>query len=221
VSRYQLQCVTHLPVLIPDEKSDEYATFFSIGATGGSDWPKPVRVLTTKDVQKNLRKAIKQSEINLFNGILRLKRAYDEKDELELQSAYLLVWPWLENVSHGDAHNWTEEQAKQSYSEMISFKSSDHIRFDYSQLVTRVFEAARLVMWSPEKSKNFTPAVFCPDWRTAAFVIAFLGNILVCPICNRLFASTGKKIYCTTKCQNSHRQRRFRFRAEARTRRKR
>jgi hypothetical protein len=208
-----------LPILVPDETgADGYATFFPVGSS--TYWPKPIRVVTRELVRKNLKKIIKQSEIALFLGIIRLRDAYDAKDEIQLQAAHEQVWPWLESVSHGSVPGWTEDEAKKAYSEQI-VKEWDQIRFNYSQLVTKVFRDARLVLWYSEKSENFTPAVFCPDWKTSAFVSAFLGKILVCPNCGNPFLPKSKEIYCTTKCQNTYRQRRFRLRAKARKRRKR
>lgn len=201
-----------IPVLVSDKAGrDGYAHFYPRGATG---WPNTVRVINTTLIAKRLRKILEPSEIKLFNGILQLNRAYEARDELQLREAYEKVWPWLESVSHTSSPGWTDKDAMKFFTENVSVTADRYpIALHSSQLVTKMFENARLVMWYSDDAESFVPAIYCRDWKCAAFVSAFLGKLLICPNCKKLFVPKDEKnAYCKLKCQNNHRQKRFRFR---------
>jgi hypothetical protein len=204
---------TEIPVLVPDENGrDGYAHFFSRGTPG---YPKTVRKVTTTEIKKRLKTIVDRSEIKLFHGLIQLNRALEARDELQVREAYEKIWPWLKSVSHVPAPGWTDKDAMTFFSKNVSVTADRYqIALHYSELVTTTFENARLVMWYSDKNESFVPAIYCPDWRCAAFVGAFLGNLLICPNDNKLFVpkDDGKNAYCTLKCQNAYRQKRFRFR---------
>jgi len=63
------------------------------------------------------------------------------------------------------------------------------------------------------------PALYCPDWKTAAFVVTFLGRVRVCanPKCNAVFVpSTDKEHYCIPAHGVAYRVARSRWRAKQR-----
>ncbi|MBZ5667548.1 MAG: hypothetical protein LAO30_23495 [Acidobacteriia bacterium] len=88
---------------------------------------------------------------------------------------------------------------------------------NYSRLIANMFERARLVMLFSEKDGRFLPALYCPDWKTAAFVVTFTGRVRVCanPKCNAPFIpSTDKEHYCTPAHGVAYRVARSRWRAK-------
>jgi hypothetical protein len=65
-----------------------------------------------------------------------------------------------------------------------------------------LLERTRLVI--SKKDCRLLPALYCPDWKTAAFVLTFMGRVRACanPKCRAVFVPpTDKEHYCTTAGQ--------------------
>lgn len=203
MSRDPLQTVT-LPVLVDAETPED--------ADGwGTCFPAPnrtkimaVRLVKPEDIQQRVHKIFPDREILLFIGAIQLKRAYGAKDERELQEAVEKVHPWVPRIigsrvsNNPSADKWAGA------------------RWDYSSLMSNALQNARLVMWWREKGESLiSPAVYCPDWRTAAFVMTFMGSIRVCPKCKRVFVPSADNVdYCTPAHGGAYRTSRSRWRAK-------
>ena len=76
---------------------------------------------------------------------------------------------------------------------------------------------ARLVLWWNSRKKQFLPAIFCPDYRTAMFVRAAMKDLRACPDCDKPFIQErADQEYCSTRCGTRHRVRRMREKRRSR-----
>ena len=73
-------------------------------------------------------------------------------------------------------------------------------------------EQVRLVAWWSEGGERMlAPAVFCPDWKAAAFAMLWVGGIRLCPKCNRPFEpKKDNQEYCRAEHGGAHRTARSR-----------
>jgi hypothetical protein len=206
MSRDPLYSVT-LPILVDVEKLEE--------ADGwGTHFPgahrtriMAVRVVKPEDIQQRVRKIFPDGEIFLFVGADQLKHAYGAKDERECQEALERVRPWVPRVFGG--------QKSINYD---GDKIWAGARWEYSSLMSNALQHARLVMWWPRKGESLmSPAVYCPDWKTTAFVMTFMGSVRVCPKCQRVFVPSADNVdYCTPAHGVAYRTARSRWRAQQR-----
>jgi len=194
MSRYPLQTVTHpvaLPVLVAEEaeKADGCCTAF----------PRPnrtsfvnVRVVTEAEIKRRLPKIFsskvvsRTNEMILYVGAGQLMRAYEARDARALEDALKNVQPWVPRIPgeesvNADADKW------------------EGARWDYSSLMSNAIQDARLVTWWPgNKAPLVSPGIYCPDWKTAAYVMLLMGTIRVCPKCGNPFVpKTDNQDYCT------------------------
>jgi len=170
-----------------------------------------VRIVRETDIKRRLKAIFTPQELPLFIGSIKLRQAYDDRDELALYDASQKVRPWIPEFA--EIPNFEPR----IISERLSFSGVSMKRYsaflNYSRLMAKMFESARLVMWSPEKEGRFFPALYCPDWKTAAFVLTFTGRIRVCPKCSRIFIAPADNVtYCTPAHRESHRMARSRWR---------
>lgn len=223
MSRYPLHTVTTaLSVIIelgPGDSLKEAAgrADFLPGERGESC----VRVVTADDIRKRLRTIFTPKDISLYVGAVQLKQALEAEDELALQSASERVRPWM-----GDFFEFPKLLLDIAAANRVSLKRSGtdwrYSAFvNYSRLIADMFKSARLVMWFSEKESRLLPALYCPDWKTAAFVVTFMGRLRVCanPRCNEVFVpSTDKEHYCTRAHGVAYRTARSRWRAQQKKR---
>jgi hypothetical protein len=207
--RNKYQTVTSLPILVPDGSGEinEIVNFYPRDEEGSI----PIHIVRDRDIRDRLRKIIDPSEIDLFLGIIELKQAHDAKDEQALERAYHRVYPWLQNVCR--TRNANEAAAERKLHAAAFARAPEQIQWDFSQLVTSALGDARLVMWFSWKEQRFLPAVYCPTWRTAAFVKTFLGRVRSCPQCGKLFVPANNNVfYCKAAHRDAYRVARWRSR---------
>jgi hypothetical protein len=149
--------------------------------------------------------------VELFTGAVQLKQAFETGDEFLMQQASERVRPWVADfvalrdskIQSADGRFSFEIRGMKKYSALLN----------YARLMADVLQNARLVMWFSEKDGRFLPSVYCPDWKTAAFAMAFAGRLRVCPKCSEIFTQRGdNNNYCKPSHRESHRMARSRWR---------
>jgi len=212
MTRNNVRTVT-LPILIAAnvlEKADGWGTFLPPDRTESI----AVRMVTDGDIKTRFRKIFRPDDLRLFVGAIELKQAYDAGDELALKRASEKVRPYIRDFA---APEEFKIDLKTRDLSKISLKTHGQkwnaTRWNYSGLMTDMFQSARLVIWFSEEEGRFLPALYCPDWKTAAFVMTFLGRIRVCPKCTRIFIPSADNVdYCTPAHREAHRVARWRDR---------
>jgi hypothetical protein len=221
MSRDPLHTVTSiLPVLVELgaedslKEADGRADFLP-GERGDSF----LRVVRPTDVQERLRRIFGPKEISLFLGAIQLRQALETEDEWALQTASQKIRPWLPDFAEIPTSLLEIDTKRRT----ASFKQTGIDRrysgfLNYSRLIADKFRAAQLVMFASERQGRLIPALYCPDWKTAAFVVTFMGRLRVCPKCNAVFIPpTEKDYYCPgTKHGAAYRTARSRWRAKQR-----
>lgn len=218
--RNDVRTVT-LPVLVSDEGFPQSArvpdgwgwgTFFPADHAGCM----AVRAVSGREIKARLRTIFRPDELPLFVGVMELKGAYDAGDELALQRASEKVRPWLADFASPRERQWKTADGRVSI-ETVGRKWNA-TRWNYSRLTADMFRNARLVIYFPENEEGRPlPALYCPDWKTAAFVMTFLGRIRVCPKCSIIFIPAADNVtYCTPAHREAHRVARSRWRAQQR-----
>jgi hypothetical protein len=215
MSRYPIHTVT-LPVLI-DAESPEVAEGEATDFPGAKRLRfTKVRAITTAEVKRRLLEIFASKEISRINekflyvGAGLLSQAYDARDEWGLEDALKSVRPWIPRFGFGpetvnpNANKW------------------EGARWGYSSLMSNAVQKARLVAWWPYKPERLlSPAVYCPDLKTAAFVLMFMGGVRVCPKCRVSFIpSRDNQGYCKPTHGVAYRTARSRWRAKQRVIRK-
>jgi hypothetical protein len=203
MSRDPLQTIT-LPVLVdadsPENADGEGTCFPSPGRTKFMS----VRTIQAYEILRRARKIFPGKKLWLFIGVKGLERAYRRKNERAYQGeneralleAIEQVRPWtpfLQIQAGTVKEDWTGD------------KIWEGARWLYSSVMSNALQTARLVMWWAYKGERIVaPAVYCPDWETAAF--ALMGSIRVCPKCEKMFIpSAGNVVYCTPAHGVAHR----------------
>jgi len=210
MSRYPLQAVTSSLAILVDADTLEEADGW------GTCFPAPsrtkfmaVRVVKNTDIEGRLQKIFPREELPLVVGAAELKRAYHKKDEFAFRQAFEKVRPWV--PSFGGLGRWSLESLGPSSGD----KWAAGVRWIYSSLMSNVLQNARLIMWCSDRERRFWPALYCPNWRIAAFVLEFIGRIRVCPKCTTIFIpSTDNQEYCKPAHGVSYRTAQSRWRAK-------
>jgi hypothetical protein len=172
-----------------------------------------VRIVRPSDIQKQLATIFTPKDALLYLAAIQLKQAFEAGDEFVLQQASEKMRPLMPDFV--DLQDWESGTADGRIVFKISGMSRDSARLNYSRLLTDMFQGARLVMWFSEKEGRFLPALFCPDWKTAAFVVMLMGRIRVCPKCSAVFIPSADNVtYCTPAHREAHRVARSRWRAK-------
>lgn len=205
MSRDHYKTVT-LPILVDLEKSVKEAD-------GWVYLPGPkhsaVQTVTPRDIQDRLAAIFTPKDIPLFTGANQLKFAYDTKDAFVLRRSVERMIPGVPVPGFGRVSSWNLG----SYSE----PNWVGVRYIYSSAVTNLLRDARLVMWCSDKEGRFLPGIYCPDWKTAAFVTMFMGHLRVCPKCGNPFTpKTDNQDYCKPAHGAAHRTARSRWNAKQR-----
>jgi len=197
MSRDPLQSVT-LPVIVKARRLEDADGWCFPNARDSF----AVQVVKAEDVQRRLRQIFSPEDVFLFTGIKQLKTAHDSQDARATLDAIEKVQPWTRGpltLSTPKGTNWIG------------------VRWVYSNLMSKLLEGPRLVMWCSDKEGTFLPGVYCPDWRAAAFVLLFMDSIRVCPKCgNSFIPKTDNQDYCTPAHGVAHRTARSRWNAKQR-----
>jgi hypothetical protein len=209
MTRNSVRTVT-LPILVESNRGEEFdgwGTFFPADRTGS--WG--VREVRERDITGRLRTIFRPEELPLFVGAIELKQAYDAGDELTLERASEKVRPFMRHFAPP-----REFEAK-TPDGRVTIKSVGQkwnaTRWNYSRLMAHMFQNARLVVWFSQKKERLLPAVYCPDLKTAAFMMTFLGRIRVCPKCSTIFIPSADNVdYCSPAHRDAHRVARWRDR---------
>jgi hypothetical protein len=216
MTRNSVQTVT-LPILVAADTAKEmdgWGTFFP----GDRAESMAVHVVREADIKARLRTIFRPQDLPLYMGAIELKHAYAARDELALKRASEKVRSYMRAFARPEEF---EGNLKTEDGREVSLKSQGQkwnaTRWNYSRLMADMFQSARLVIWFSEKEGRFLPALYCPDWKTAAFVMTFLGRIRVCPKCTTIFIPSADNVdYCTPAHREAHRVARSRWRAQQR-----
>lgn len=212
MKRYTIQTVTHLPILVEVERAKD-ADGRGYFLPGDRSEQSLFRVVKRADIKARFRTIFTAKEVPLFLGSVRIKQALDAGDEFELQRALDAVRPWVPDFADLKDRQWKSADGRVTIATRGMKRYS--VQLNYSRLMADMFQEARLVMWFSEKEDRIIPAVYCPKWKTAAFVMTFAGRLRVCPKCNDIFSpkKNGKAGgYCSLAHGNAHRIQRKRWR---------
>jgi hypothetical protein len=216
MSRDHAQTVTHLPVLVEvDElrEADGRGNFLPADRAEES----AVRVVQAKDIKARLPKIFPPKELDLLLGAIQLQQAHGARDDLALEIASQKVRPWLPDFVDPLPVWQLEIDLKHG---RVSRKTTGVNRrypaiLNYCRLMADMLQNVRLVIWFAEKEGRFLPALYCPDWKTAAFAFTFTGGIRVCQNtkCSKIFVPLADNVaYCEPACREAHRVARWRHR---------
>jgi hypothetical protein len=172
-----------------------------------------VRVVRDTDLKKRLRTIFSPKELPLLIGAIQLKQALGAGDGLALHQGSEKVRPWLPDFI--DIRDWRWKSADGRIS--MEFRGKRYSALlNYIKLMADMFQSARLVIWFSEKEERLLPALYCPDWKTAAFVVTFTGRLRVCPKCSEIFIPSADNVdYCSPAHREAHRVARWRSRQPA------
>lgn len=194
-----LQTVT-MPVLIG--AGDDWRGY---GGPKTDGWYYPntedsraVRVVGAADITARLSKIFKPKDETAFKGLGNLKWSHEQKDSYLLNLAMERISPWAPGPWSLDK-NWTG------------------VRYLYSSLINSRLQNARPVMWLSDAKGRYLPGIFCPDWKTAAFVTLAMSNVRICPNpkCGNPFVpDTDNQEYCCPKHGVAYRTQRSRWKAK-------
>jgi hypothetical protein len=222
MSRYPLHTVTSTLLVVvelgpKDSLKDAVGRAVFLSGERGDSW---VRAVRAEDVKERLRTIFTPKDISLYVGAVQLKQALDAGDEWALQSASEKVRPWMADFAEFPSLLLEiDTVAKQASLKRTGVARRYSGFVNYSRLVADMFGRARLVMLFSEKDSRLLPALYCPDWKTAAFVVTFMGRVRVCADarCNAPFIPlTDKQRYCIPAHGGAYRTARSRRMAKQR-----
>jgi uncharacterized C2H2 Zn-finger protein len=180
MSRYRYETVTEgFAVIVPSDNPDD--RWVSHYTESKRDWRAghtAARAITNADLQGKgkLSEIFRPEEIPLVVNVEALRRAISKKDEPGFWQAYEKVRPWQRErnmrgvtITHQPiGNNWANAQSL------------------YADLMNELTQNARLILWQPERGQ-LRPGIYCPDLKTANFVLLLMGRIRVCPRCKEIF----------------------------------
>ncbi len=206
-----LHTVSPLPVLVIAREGDPFsglANFYS-GATRGT---QKVRSITKKDLKREIS-ILDHGDRAFLLAILELKKAYEIRDQFDLRRSWEKALPLLPSPWPGSRADEIEQ--REFFATFFS-QTPDWAKFAVAQSSTKALEDARFVLWFSDKEQRFSPAVYCPNLKTAVFLKAFLGEIHVCPHCSKPFIPSHKgSDYCSPEHRERYRLIRWRARKRA------
>jgi hypothetical protein len=185
MSRQPLQTVT-LPILV--SAASEYAEGCWTAEIDGWVTTKNARVIPPPEIERRLPEILRRKDLDMLKALDALDRAYESADSWGLREAIHKVCPFLPTIR----------------GEVVTLELADKnlrglARLFYSQLMSTALQHARVVMWfTTEGPRPFSPAIYCPDLRTAVFAMRWAGGIRICPKCEKPFVPGQDNIgYCT------------------------
>ncbi len=186
----------HFPILVEaetEENTDGYGGF------PRGTLSRALRAVEPGEIIQKLKsgKIFRGKERNLWDGLESMRTAYRRLDNGKLKEATEMLRPW---ITWGEVRDEPDEMTR------------ERARWDYSSLMSNSLERARMVVWWTEgRERLLAPAVYCPDWETAAFATLFVGGIRLCPKCNRPFEpKKDNQEYCRAAHGGAHRTARSR-----------
>jgi hypothetical protein len=209
MSRNSVQTVT-LPVLVTAESlkdSAGWGTFFPGDHTGNM----AVQVVTPEDVIERLQTIFAPKDILLYNGVIQLMRALESGHQGDVEKCFEKVRPYIRHFAPLKEIQWKSADGRVSFKTIGQKRNA--ARWNYSGLMSDVFKGARLVVWYSEQEGRLQPALYCRDWKTAAFLLAFMQHFRECPKCHTVFVPSADNVdYCTPEHREAHRVARWRAR---------
>jgi hypothetical protein len=183
MSRSPLHTVT-FPILIGSGREEPHGWLPTRG--GGFAAVCEVR---EKDLGAQTSSFLGAKSFELYRGLDLLKRAFDGKDEWELSNAVRMLRPHYPQLHPGftKIEDWSGDN------------KWEMARYLYSEHMTWAVSRSRLVVWFPNQAAGLlSPAIYCPNLKTAAFVALFRGGMRVCPKCGTLYVpDKATRDYCT------------------------
>jgi hypothetical protein len=167
--------------ILPRSEKDREVTVFS----GPNSWSeKTVRSVTSSDLDEpgRLLKIFSREQWPLVVGVSELRIAIRKKDEPAFRQAFEKVRPWWPTAGqftlNAIGNNWSGAKSL------------------FSKLMNKLTQNARLIQWQPNEGL-LMPALYCPDLKTAKFVLLVMGRLRVCPKCKEIFSpKTDNQDYC-------------------------
>jgi hypothetical protein len=210
------QTVT-IPILIstPNAKNaDGWANFLTndqVAKHGGF-----VHSVTAMEAKTWLRKDCTAAEFSICIAANKLLYAHENADEFTLMQAHdqlRVLVPDLASIEE------LSRTFKSKDGSEVSIKSQSQkwnaTRWNYSRLVSQMFEKAQLVMWHSESNWRFLPALYCPDRNTASVVATLTKHLRICPKCDAIFIPAADNVdYCSPAHREAHRVARSRWRKQ-------
>ena len=177
MSRYHYETVTEgFAILVPS--SDPHDRWVSHFSESKRDWQAghtAVRAITSADLGR-LSEIFRPEELPLVVGVADLQRAINKKDEAGFWLANEKVRPW--------------QRQRNMPGVTITYKAIGRdwgaAQSLYADLMNELTQNVRLILWQPERGQ-LRPALYCPDLKTAKFVLLLMGRIRVCPKCKEIF----------------------------------
>ena len=124
-------------------------------------------------------------ELPLVVGVADLQRAINKKDEAGFWLANEKVRPW--------------QRQRNMPGVTITYKAIGRdwgaAQSLYADLMNELTQNVRLILWQPERGQ-LRPALYCPDLKTAKFVLLLMGRIRVCPKCKEIFRPKNARRQC-------------------------
>ena len=199
------------PMLVPAGKGEAHDGLSTFDPEHSFQKLRLVRDEELKDVLRPFT----PEEAQFIADCLALRRAYNSKDQLALGRPFQRLWPFLVGQElWPQPHTPAEEVARKAMAKAFSLPAlSDRkwARFYFPQLVSKALRDVRIVVWWFEKEQRFIPAISCPDLKTAFLLRGFMGDIRVCPHCDKPFMPDKANIdYCSIAHREAHRVARWR-----------
>jgi hypothetical protein len=232
--RRKYDTVTHMPVLIPCgvEEGEGEATFLGANPLGES---RPVRVFTDADLNPGLlTKTMGFGELKVVTALLELSQALQKKDQLAINNAradLLRATAHQENftpdpqlmrdlISDGIKASEVEDWALE-----LSFArlGEEDEKYMLSSRLSDALAPVRIVLWWT--GKRFSPALYCPEPKTALYTyvltgVSTKGGLGLCPFCGNLFRKDRlDQSYCCAAHREAHRVARWRAAKAAKSKR--
>lgn len=162
-------------------------------------------------LNKEVRKAM-AAEWPLFIAATQLRAAHESGNRYEIDQALRKLLASLFEKSD-DASAMRERIAEFWSAEPWSANAAP---VNLPPALSHEMSGARLVLWWNNRRKQFLPAIFCPDYKTAMFARVALKDIRACPDCDKPFVlERPDQEYCSVPCRERHRQRRRRAKGQA------
>lgn len=205
-----------VPILIPASKEwSEGETFYD---RDGDDEIVKVREFTEDDADP--RQACGRETAGRLSDAERIQivrtgnvlRAMKSNDTAEIEKAVLALKSTSGPLVQGVVAKLLKEPG--------------YVEQTISLELSRNLYDVRLVMWKPKKD-SLRPGLLCPDIRTAFWILALWSAVgakpgpRLCPKCEKLFVQTRPdQDYCSLKCREAHRVKRWREQNKSRGARK-
>lgn len=186
MSRYPLQTVT-LPILIPASGEGDPLGWWHFYPEKGGEEVIGVRAVNPEYIKAKWRSILPAADRELFESLSELPRAYATEDRKEILRVSKRTQGFIPEIPGTRLEfNWADENV------IVG------ARGQYASLMTTALQSVRLGLWFTAKKRLFSPAIFCPDWRSAAFAILFTDGLRICPKCKLPFIPEKEtQEYCT------------------------